>query len=421
MFDSLTSTLAKNGPNAASFNFMANAVVDDLTQAGYIVADRHDLTEAFWAVVNSHTGNGKTAPSVAEIIAGVIDRFPGSESMTRSERRARHLDSVTPNSIAHVKELTTELHGVREHFKKRIELLRSASKLRAPRVPSNRTITIDIETGHWVTGQSLKGDDGARIASSVMPGWPIEEIARAYGEWMSADPAPGSFAGRIANIENQLEGLRERVESDRVKIVADALTGSPQSVACEVVDRLVGSIDLDDPNPRLHWEKREDGTVDNVINLDEPVQQPLFTTQDSDGTLRDHCLTANGLVVGMPRVAFTGEKRTVETAEPDERAEISKRRVAVALTKLTSLYEADAVNYVGRIMTSAPWVARRGCEPDVAEEIVRHKIVSRPGAGGTTPAYCICGHRFGTWDNINDAAATHIRHEIVRMLEDGAE
>lgn len=54
-----------------------------------------------------------------------------------------------------------------------------------------RTITIDIETGAWVGNAYLQGEEGARVAASVLPGMPIEEIKRAYGLWMEADPAPG--------------------------------------------------------------------------------------------------------------------------------------------------------------------------------------------------------------------------------------
>lgn len=54
-----------------------------------------------------------------------------------------------------------------------------------------RTLTIDLDTGAWVDGGPLLQGDGARVAASVLPGMPEQEIEDAYGEWMRDDePAP---------------------------------------------------------------------------------------------------------------------------------------------------------------------------------------------------------------------------------------
>ena len=53
-----------------------------------------------------------------------------------------------------------------------------------------RVIMLDIDTGDWILPVTISGGDGARLAASVLPGWPAELIYEAYGEWMAADPPP---------------------------------------------------------------------------------------------------------------------------------------------------------------------------------------------------------------------------------------
>lgn len=63
----------------------------------------------------------------------------------------------------------------------------------APALPQRRVITIDLETGTWVHPlPTITGDEGARIAASVLPGWPAEEIAKAYAAYME-DDKPDNF------------------------------------------------------------------------------------------------------------------------------------------------------------------------------------------------------------------------------------
>lgn len=70
----------------------------------------------------------------------------------------------------------------------------------APAPKERRTLTIDLDTGEWLTkGRSIQGKDGARVASSVMPGWPIEEIEDAYGKWMESDGEETDHHGVIAD------------------------------------------------------------------------------------------------------------------------------------------------------------------------------------------------------------------------------
>lgn len=60
---------------------------------------------------------------------------------------------------------------------------------------ARRTLTIDLDTGEWVSGGPLTEGDGYRVASSVLPGMPEDRIEQAYGEWMRDDPAPGDVPG----------------------------------------------------------------------------------------------------------------------------------------------------------------------------------------------------------------------------------
>jgi len=53
-----------------------------------------------------------------------------------------------------------------------------------------RVIMLDIDTGDWILPVTISGGDGARLAASVLPGWPAELIDKAYSEWMADDPAP---------------------------------------------------------------------------------------------------------------------------------------------------------------------------------------------------------------------------------------
>lgn len=60
---------------------------------------------------------------------------------------------------------------------------------------ARRTLTIDLDTGEWVSGGPLTEGDGYRVASSVLPGMPEDRIEQAYGEWMRDDPAPRDIPG----------------------------------------------------------------------------------------------------------------------------------------------------------------------------------------------------------------------------------
>ena len=54
-------------------------------------------------------------------------------------------------------------------------------------VGGKRIIMLDIDTGHWILPVTITGEEGARLAAAVLPGWPAKDICKAYGEWMSND------------------------------------------------------------------------------------------------------------------------------------------------------------------------------------------------------------------------------------------
>lgn len=72
--------------------------------------------------------------------------------------------------------------------------------------PVRRTLTIDLDTGEWLSGGPLFPSDGYRVASSVLPGMPEDRVEQAYGEWLRDDPAPGDVPG-FEGTRDALEGL----------------------------------------------------------------------------------------------------------------------------------------------------------------------------------------------------------------------
>lgn len=58
-----------------------------------------------------------------------------------------------------------------------------------PKPEPERHITIDLRTGLWISYPEggINAGEGARVASSMMPGWPAEAIDAAYDEYMSFD------------------------------------------------------------------------------------------------------------------------------------------------------------------------------------------------------------------------------------------
>lgn len=70
-----------------------------------------------------------------------------------------------------------------------------------------RLLTINLDTGEWVEGGPISGQDGARIASSVLPGMPIEEVERAYSKWLCADLAPTSDLPGFEGTRDAVDGL----------------------------------------------------------------------------------------------------------------------------------------------------------------------------------------------------------------------
>jgi hypothetical protein len=57
----------------------------------------------------------------------------------------------------------------------------------AAETAGRRTLTLDIDTGEWIGDATIQGEDGVRLAASVLPGMPQEQIAAAYEVWMNED------------------------------------------------------------------------------------------------------------------------------------------------------------------------------------------------------------------------------------------
>lgn len=61
-------------------------------------------------------------------------------------------------------------------------------RLRAER--ERRTLTIDLATGRWLSDLPITGEEGARVAASVLPGTTPEQVGKWYSDWMSDDAEP---------------------------------------------------------------------------------------------------------------------------------------------------------------------------------------------------------------------------------------
>lgn len=69
-----------------------------------------------------------------------------------------------------------------------------------------RTITIDLDTGKWLDPKpQITPTEGARVASSVLPGWPSDLIDEAYSDWLSEEPEisyfPPGYDETISNLD----------------------------------------------------------------------------------------------------------------------------------------------------------------------------------------------------------------------------
>lgn len=98
-----------------------------------------------------------------------------------------------------------------------IERLRAAEA----GIADARTITLDLTTGEWLSSPrgGITGEEGQRVAAAVLPGMPVEEVARAYGAYMSDDPAPAdSCKGRSdADLIETVGQNAARVRAERLR------------------------------------------------------------------------------------------------------------------------------------------------------------------------------------------------------------
>jgi len=76
-------------------------------------------------------------------------------------------------------------------------------------MPAQRTITLDIDTGHWVSHTPITGDEGNRLAASLLPGISPEQIHEFYSRIMAEEPYCYSCD------QNAVEWARAAVEKVR--------------------------------------------------------------------------------------------------------------------------------------------------------------------------------------------------------------
>lgn len=98
----------------------------------------------------------------------------------------------------------------------RDDLTEQAFHTPAVAAKTRRVLTIDLDTGEWITPNALSPGDGARVAHSVLPGWPVEEIDKAYGQWMADDGEETDHHGIISDASegfNFLLAMQRKVEA----------------------------------------------------------------------------------------------------------------------------------------------------------------------------------------------------------------
>jgi len=100
-----------------------------------------------------------------------------------------------------------------------------------------RVIILDVETGDWLPGSGyIKGEEGARLAASLLPGMPPQVIEDAYSRWMTDDYPAGaspdgakavlSFFGDPVGVtpgsfvQSLLETMSHADETNRARLVA---------------------------------------------------------------------------------------------------------------------------------------------------------------------------------------------------------
>lgn len=114
----------------------------------------------------------------------------------------------------------------------------AGGELLQPLEQERRVITIDIDTGELLNHHvRLTSKEGARIAASVLPGIPAEEIERAYMAWGSPDPRLKQLDEAIAHMQQyratvvdslRFPGIEIRDESEDVVETWSAFTARKQ-------------------------------------------------------------------------------------------------------------------------------------------------------------------------------------------------
>lgn len=68
-----------------------------------------------------------------------------------------------------------------------------------------RTITIDLDTGQWIGDTTITSEEGARVASSVLPGTTDEQMDQWYSAWLRNDgPPPVTYSAVREAIDDAL-------------------------------------------------------------------------------------------------------------------------------------------------------------------------------------------------------------------------
>lgn len=184
---------------------------------------------------------------------------------------------------------------------------------------SDRTLCINLNTGEWLFGGPLTEGDGFRVAASVLPGMPEDEVDKAYAAWLCADPGGE-------------QGKRVVTEAD--------LNGAPFGAL------LYHSKAQPDTSP---FKKNPDGTW-SIVRTPESFFDSTLPRIESEAML------ANGWdILIIPTESYSGEEDPEVVAAAKAAAMASRSMPTLDLTMLDE--EADEDPDDGLLVASGGWYA----------------------------------------------------------------
>jgi hypothetical protein len=122
-----------------------------------------------------------------------------------------------------------------------------------------RVLVIDLDTGDWVSPIALMPGDAERVATSVMPGWPVENIEEAYGLYMDSDGLEVDHYGVIADGARGLNYMLQRQRDLEIIWGRQIDTEDPKAVSAYIRDVVLCATDeLHEVLGEVNWKPWKD-------------------------------------------------------------------------------------------------------------------------------------------------------------------